>query len=54
MIEKALLLAGIAAALLLAASTVGDALTKTFAKINPAPVAECSVHQQDTCQDGPR
>lgn len=48
MVEKALLLALVVLALFAAASSVGGALTTTFAKLQPAQ-AQCAAHAEDTC-----
>lgn len=49
MIEKALLLALVALALVAAASAVGGALSNTLGSINLKP-AQCAAHAKDTCQ----
>lgn len=49
MIEKGLLLAGVAIALLLAISTTGQATKALFEQISFTP-SHCTAHQVDTCR----
>lgn len=51
MTEKAILIAGIAIALLLGVSALGSALKSTFGKITVSPAATCVANAKDTCRD---
>lgn len=53
MIERALVLVVVALGLLVAASTIGSALSNTFTKISHATApAQCEAHAKDTCPNG--
>lgn len=50
MLERALLFAVVALAIVAAASSVGGAISAQFAKLNPH-AATCAAQAKDTCPD---